>query len=272
MSSTKGTSRSNLAAIKPEPKSTTEKTLKPSDQIRQRATKELVLAFSGPLGCGIASVVDQTKALLSNAGYEVHTIKISNFIKEHIESGLIQLNDQERYKQSKAGRYERLQDGGNQLRRRFKTPDILAEFAIKHIASHRTSQIPVGSEITAYTPPRVAYLVDQLKHDAEVQLLRMVYGNMFYLVGVISVAEKRRRRLLQDNVAEAEVGALMERDRKELDDCGNADKFGQQLEKTLQLADFFIRNDHPNSDCLNEQIQRFINLIQSNGQILCIRS
>lgn len=238
---------------------------KPSDQISKRASKELVLAFSGPLGCGISSVIDETESILVTANYRVERIKVSNFIEESLARGIIEID--ESTFQGKMERYVRLQNAGNALRRKFATPDVLAEFAIKEIADRRTSKIPENNGLlTSYVPERVAYLLDQLKNDAEVNLLRAVYGNLFYLFGVISVDNKRKARLLAEDISESEVGSLMERDRKEVDESGKSDKFGQQLESALQLADFFIRNDHPNSDSLKHQIMRLIDLIHGvNG-------
>jgi deoxycytidylate deaminase len=72
---------------------------------------------------------------------------------------------------------------------------------------------------------------------------------------VLSVSTRRKARLKDDGVNESEISELVERDRRQ------ADKHGQQLDKTLQLADFFIRNDHANAEALSKQIRRFCDLI-----------
>jgi Deoxycytidylate deaminase len=235
----------------------TEKAVKrPRDAIAERRSKELVIAFAGPIGCGINAVKEQFLELLETSGYEVHPIKISAYIKECLKKGIVKAtiaNSSDR-----ADRYIILQDAGNDLRK--IQSDILAEYAIQKIAEIRTAQIePEIENLTDYVPVRTAYLIDQLKHQDEVSLLRAVYGNLFYLFGVLSTSTRRANRLKGEGVKNR-ISELMERDRKQ------REKNGQQLDKTLQLADFFIRNDHANTDALEFQVKRSIDLIHGvNG-------
>ncbi len=99
-----------------------------------------------------------------------------------------------------------------------------------------------------------------MKHQDEVTLLRAVYGNLFYLFGILSTSARRANRLKEDGIPKNSISELVERDRKQ------REKNGQQLDKTLQLADYFIRNDHANVDALEYQIKRAIDLIHGfNG-------
>lgn len=226
---------------------------RPKDVIAERKSQELVIAFAGPIGCGINVVKDKISELLVSSGYEVHHIKISEYLEQSLpRESLKSAGD-------KADRYISLQDIGNQLRGGHQS-DILAEYAIKKIAEQRTKAIPEEIEVTEYVPTRVAYLIDQLKHQDEVALLRAVYGNLFYQFGVLSTSSRRAGRLKAEGVPEQRISELMERDRRQ------REKNGQQLDKTLQLADFFIRNDHANVDALEYQIKRAIDLIHGlNG-------
>lgn len=236
---------------------------KPSELFSTRQSQELVLAFSGPIGCGIKTVIERATEILTGSGYEVFHIKLSAFIEKAIQTKLAKAENRS---PSPEAYYYKLQDGGDDLRTRFGG-DILAEYAIKRIAEIRTEKATAASEdpkkvkIKDYVPQRFAYIVDQLKHPDEVVLLRTVYRNLFHLIGVISVDERRRHRLVTaGKIPEKSVSALMERDRKE------EDASGQQLEKTLQLADFFVRNDRHNIKVLHAQIERFIKLIHGyNG-------
>lgn len=241
---------------------------KPAELFSTRRSKEMVLAFSGPIGCGIKTVIQRTSEILENAGYEVFPIKLSQFIELSIEKGLAEVKDAPHRKdKTPEGRYYRLQDGGDYLRTKFGG-DILAEYAIKQIAEIRTENAKEAAQdqdninIKEYVPKRFAYLIDQLKHPDEVALLRTVYRNLFHLIGVISVDERRRHRLVTaEHILEKNVSSLMERDRKEEEDSG------QQLEKTLQLADFFVRNDRPNIQILQNQLERLIKLIHGHNGI-----
>ncbi|MFJ1253848.1 anti-phage dCTP deaminase [Cupriavidus sp. CuC1] len=233
---------------------------KPIEQFKRRESAELVIAFAGPIGSGIKSVIDQADQRLQALNYKVHRIKLSGFIDAALRAGTINLGALPTL--GKADRYIRLQDGGYALRERF-APDILAEWAVREIVGVRAEGMPaeLDERPKDFVPVKVAYLIDQIKHPAEVELLRAVYRNLFYLVGVVSVASSREQRLLQEGVAMANVSELMERDRRQ------EHENGQQLDKALQLADFFIRNDRGNLDPIKEQIARFLSLLHGENGI-----
>jgi len=229
---------------------------RPSEAIASRKSRELVIAFAGPIGCGINTAKEHVTDVLKNSGYVVHEIKISEYLVECLKNKVV-ASSGEIYT-SGFERYIQMQDTGNFLRN--VQSDILAEYAIKKIAEIRTADIPGEIDVTEYVPDRVAYLVDQLKHPDEVALLRAVYGNLFYLFGVLSVSARREGRLEAEGIDATRISELVERDRKQIE------KHGQQLDKALQLADFFIRNDHANVEALVKQIRRFVDLIHgANG-------
>lgn len=231
---------------------------RPKDVINERKSKELVIAFSGPIGCGIGYVKNKVKDQLESAGYVVHIIKISDYLKDCINEGLIKNVSNENLEG--ADRYIKMQDAGNFLRS--VQNDFLAEYSIQRIAEIRTAIIPDDvQQVTDFVPNRVAYLIDQLKHPSEVQLLRAVYGNLFYLFGVLSTSSRREARLAEEGIPSGRISELVERDRKQ------PDKNGQQLDKCLQLADFFIRNDNANADSTAFNIKRFIDLIHGENGV-----
>lgn len=228
---------------------------KPKDVIADRRSKELVIAFAGPVGCGIPTVKSKLTEILASSGYVIKEIKISDYIQQCLDNRVIQ-NDtasDDRY-----GRYVKLQEAGNALRT--IQSDLLSEYAIKEIAEHRTSKIGDEVETDDYIPLRTAYIIDQLKHQDEVTLLRAVYGNLFYLFGVLSTSSRREARLRDEGVDKSKISELIERDRKQ------REKNGQQLDKTLQLADFFVRNDYANVVSIEAQLNRANDLIHGvNG-------
>lgn len=230
---------------------------RPSEAISSRKSKELVIAFAGPIGCGINTAKEHVTDVLKGAGYLVHEIKISEYLVECLKGGVVASGGE--IFTSGADRYVQMQNTGNILRG--VQGDILAEYAIQKIAEIRTAAIPKEiTEVTDYVPERVAYLIDQLKHPDEVALLRAVYGNMFYLFGVLSVSARREGRLEAEGIDTTRISELVDRDRKQIE------THGQQLDKALQLADFFIRNDHANVEALVTQIRRFVDLIHgANG-------
>lgn len=223
--------------------------------IQSRASQELVVALSGPLGCGIAYVREAIERAVSSRGYEVVHIKLSRLFTEldrELASESPIASDSNEY-----GRISRLQELGNSLRGKFGE-DIGAQLAIKAISIDRATRQP-GKKIDEIEPSRVVYVVDQLKHPKEAALLKSIYGNLFYTVGVLCGHKRRKKNLEQLGVTPQDAELLMERDRKE------SDKNGQQLEKTLKLADFFLRNSHHNTSVLDLVVQRFVGLIHGDN-------
>lgn len=158
----------------------------------------------------------------------------------------------------------KLQDGGNLLRN--FTSSYLAEHAVQEIVVKRGEQrhelVGPDGDPQEYVPPRTAYLIDQIKHPDEVAMLRIVYRKLFHLIGVISVADKREARLLNVERAQpSEISQLMERDRRQEDDNG------QQLDKALKLADFYISTDAGTTASLQRKLRRFIGLLHGENGI-----
>lgn len=232
----------------------------PSDEQRsprrlnlsERESAELIVGFSGAIGSGLDHVVEQTRELLKAAGYSIEYIKLSSYIEKFArEEGL--LTNNVAIAVNSPDRFDTLQTAGNALRSKFSN-HVLAKLAVSKIANHRSEQTPPNQDVRSTTPKKVAFLIDQLKHPAEVELLRQVYGNLFYLVGVFASEEQRRRNLtatLNPNDAQR----AMDRDRRENED------HGQQLDKTLKLADLFVRNTDENRSSTRKQLQRFFELI-----------
>lgn len=85
---------------------------------------------------------------------------------------------------------------------------------------------------------RRAYIVSSLKHPAEVETLRMIYPEGFYLIAVHEDPDDRLTRLTKvKGVPEPKAKELMERDKD-----GHV-RFGQRVAAAFHLADFFVRVD-----------------------------
>lgn len=236
---------------------------KPIDALKGRESQELILGFAGPIGSGVDLVVKDAQIVLEKNGYTVEVIKLSKILDELIKNSTIPLAniDKDTDSNAVASRYLKLQNAGNYLREKFKG-DVLAEIAISSISTKRMKANPEADNPLDAHPKKCAYLIDQLKHQDEVALLRRVYGNLFFLAGVFCSEPQRKKNLTSaKKMTAASAIRLMERDRK--DDLGH----GQQLEKTLKLADLFIRNTNFQSDNVQFQIDRFINLIHGQNGI-----
>ncbi len=224
------------------------------DRLRSRESKEIVIAFAGPIGVGIQSVIGKTRASLLDLGYShVKHVKLSNFLAEKLSSGDLQSINVSEGNSARFNHYRRLQQAGRDLRERTENMQVLAEYAVQQIVFDRENNRELGKDVDH---ARVAYLIDQVKRPEEIELLRALYRNLFYLVGVTKPYKQRRKVLEDEGVYEEETEELMEIDRNE------EGKGGQRLDKTLHLADFFIRNDS-NID-KRDSIKRFLNLIHGD--------
>lgn len=229
------------------------------DKFAARKSKELVIAFAGPIGCGIASVINITAAGLKSMGYaEVITIKLSDFLTQSQADGNIPAPEPYPGKSVKYSRYRNLQRAGMDLRLATENQAILAEFAIKKIVLDRgMRQAAVASDdVAPVVPGRVAYLIDQVKRPEEIALLRALYRNLFFVIGVTKTYSDREAALDLEGVKLEEFEELIEVDRNEDAETG------QRLDKTLHLSDFFLRNDYG----VNKQdsITRFLHLIHGD--------
>jgi len=225
----------------------------PKKTIEDRQTQELILAFCGPIGSGVSTVAKMFAEIFDNYDYEVVYIKISELIA--------QVGEEQGYTVEKdkmkdyGSRIQELQQAGNFLRKKFEK-NILAQLAIQKIAIERAKRDNSTQDNFSQESRRIVYIIESLKHPDEVEFLRMLYGNMFYLVGVLCVESIRESRLVEGKHIDKElVTQIMERDKAE------DEKYGQQTNKTTYHADFFIRNNHENVQQLEKTIKRYLDLI-----------
>lgn len=236
------------------------------DKFHARKSEELVIAMAGPIGCGIGEMADSLEDRLRERGYvDVVRIKLSAFLEDAITEGLVPQWNDESGKSPRYNKYRRLQEAGKALRRATKNPAILAEYAARAIVVDRTKRSSPRTELTQndgpVKPSRVAYIIDQVKRPEEVELLRALYRNLLYLVGVTRIHGKRLAALESELVTQDEVQGLMTIDQSE------SGKDGQQLDKTLHLADYFLRNDSMTSAEKQSKLNRFLNLVHGDKAV-----
>lgn len=222
--------------------------------LKGRASQEFVIGVMGAVGCGLPRIVTEFDEQLQKLDYKVVRIKVSEFISIQIDKGTVTIPTGDT-----SNRFLKYQSGGNELRRLFGN-EIMAEYAVSQIGRHRLVIDPELKDL-AKEPPRVAYIIDQIKHPAEVELLRTIYRNNFYLVGVMSLEANRKTRLTDDGLRPAVIEAIVSRDRKE------GAKFGQQLEKAFKLADYFMHHPLGDQELVPAQVKRFLDLTHGDNAI-----
>lgn len=240
-------------SVKEQDTSTTTHISKPIDDIKARRSQELIIGLCGAIGSGTRDLEKNLALALEQNGYKVEIIKISDLIPN--------IKSYEKINALPTGydRYEALQNAGNELREKYGN-SVLAEIAVKEIIGRRATHTEGIELTTGKTKQKIAYIVNQLKHDEEAQLLQTVYRQNFYMIGINSTEHQRRSLLKISSISDKNINTLIERDRKEAEDSG------QQVEKTFHQADYFIHNDG-DIKSLKEEVLRFIDLVHGiNGK------
>jgi deoxycytidylate deaminase len=224
--------------------------------IRERRSQELVIALCGAMGSGIKNLQSSLSSGLEQHGYHVEHIILSSLLAK-CKSPSENINDLRGY-----ARYEQLQNLGDSLRKELGN-SIAAELAIQEITILREARYgdptkPVDGALKI--KEKAAYIVDQVKNPEEIELLREVYKNNFYLIGLLRTEEERRRNLKDEGISETNITALIERDRKA------SENYGQQVEESLHKSDYFIRNIDAKSEISNS-VDRFIKLVHGTNHV-----
>lgn len=234
----------------------------PTLLIKGRETDELVIGLCGAVGSGVSTVGKIIAHQLSQYGYTTSFEKAT----EHIMSIKTPPETNSEFE-----RIYNLQTLGSEIRSEYGN-NYLSQLIIWGIAEERNKsgakqlkKAPgdIDHEEAAERTRRHVTIVDSLKNPAEVELLKMVYGSMFYMFGILCDDHERERRLKNkgNGMEPHEAKQLMERDKQEKEDNG------QHVLKTLQLADFFVRNNNRAKTATETSVDRFIQLILRQNNI-----
>src|SRR5206468_4100854 len=94
-------------------------------------------------------------------------------------------------------------DAGNKARSEARRGDFLAIAAVAEISRKRDKRKPAPFSKTAY-------IFVSLKRPEEVSALRRIYGPGFYLIGISTTRDERRKYLHEDkNIESSQVDALI---------------------------------------------------------------
>src|SRR6185436_15281814 len=139
----------------------------------QNEPVELVFGLAGPVGTRFSKVTDTLKDALVAVSYSTQTIRLSSFLPEYnLSDGKATIELKNRPEDERIRSH---QDGGNALRNAVGNKAALAIRAIQEIAE--TCTLP---------PQRSAYVLHSLKRPEEVEQLRAVYDEGFFLIAVVA--------------------------------------------------------------------------------------
>lgn len=196
---------------------------------------ELVIGIVSAVGTESTRVIGPLTDRLRGFGYCVEEIRVSSILPAP---------------KSTASEYDRIKHymhEGDKLRESSKNNAILAAGVVQKISEKRNG-----------IPTKKAYIINSLKHPREVEFLRKVYGNGFYLIGIHADVKRRHKYLTADKSCNQEqANELIKIDEDESFD------HGQKTRDTYHLADFFL-NFGKNDDQIKNGLQRFLELIFSH--------
>lgn len=256
----------NLFEEESKPKTTSKKPKKDDLTISDTYTEELVFGLCGPIGSPIHKVTEVFKEILeTNYKYECEIIRISEFIQADMQRedpGKVAFKDE-------YDKLNKLIDAGDDIRKRIR-PSYLAELAIEKIAISRTNELDITEkkkieqntgERIHYQSRRKCFLIDSIKNQHELDILKEVYRDLFYFIGVFSPKSKREEELQQNKgLKPHQAQLLIDKDSGENTDP-NYSYYGQTVRKTFPLADLFIRIDSNSEEPLRLKVKRFLHLV-----------
>jgi cytidine deaminase len=207
----------------------------------QPVDSELVIGIVSSVGTESNRVLTSLKDRLTGFGYDPVEIKVSSLIS----------STEQQIGSDEFQRIRYFMTMGDELRRKSKNNGILALGASKKISEVRPAE----------ESRKTAYIVNSLKHPEEVHVLRKIYQQGFYLLGIHADAKRRLAHLIDDKSIEPskamELTSIDEDERI---------KHGQKTRDTFHLADLFLSLGS-NDDQIKHSIQRFLELIFGNPHL-----
>jgi deoxycytidylate deaminase len=212
-------------------------------------TEELVIALCGPIGSPLHDVAEKLEEMLAQPfGYrKCNVIRLSSFINEYA------LRANRDVAIGGAKRRHGLISLGNEMREVFGH-GVLAELAVHQIRVGR-QQHGQDESSGQFLPRRECHIIDSIKNQEELELLRTVYREALYVVGVFAPVENRAKSLESQGLSGPEVAELMDRD------SGEELAGGQTVAETFPQCDFFLRMDSNTGTQLRARVERFLHLI-----------
>lgn len=223
--------------------------------VRPEAETELFIGLVGAVGSDLGGVVAELKSVFRGLEYDVQEIRMSAllrdipFLKKRLSAHANWAEHQ---------RITKHMDAGNTLRAKIEDGGALAAAALNYVRAFR------GNDVLH----RRVFIFNSLKHPGEVSLLRVTYGERFFLISAYEHGAARQRTLskaIRKSYVKNPAGSgpetqeaadelalkLMTRDEQDPDG-----EYGQSVRKAFPMADVFVRLGKS-----GEEIRRFVHLL-----------
>jgi len=216
-----------------------------------KADPDIFIGIVSLVGIDKTLVISTLETKFKYFGYDFVHIRLSDLFKKiakHI--GSLCLDNV-----LPKDRIEKYIEFGNYIRKISNQNDFWAQETIWHI---------IHTEPETKTRP-IVYVIDQLKTEAELDLLESAYGKAFFQISIYSSRNRRVDYLAKEKAKaenkrdgfpyRAEAEALVNRDYKE------AFSYGQKVSKIFELADFIVNIDNKEEHPIEQQVGRFVELL-----------
>lgn len=225
---------------------------------------ELVFGLVAPIGTDLGPTLNAMQSFLERERYDVEVIKVTDLYEKFtslidppIELKHTPLED----------RYRSFIAFGNAVRAQTGDDGSLAMAVIEEIVRRRIAY--EGESEHRYS--RKAWLVSQFKRKEEIDLMRSVYGRLFFQVSVYSTKSARSDNLsrkIADSHSDGDVDAYksIATELVRTDENERRVEHGQRVGKVFSDADFIVNAD-ANQPQVGEQCDRFLELIFGNNKI-----
>jgi deoxycytidylate deaminase len=231
-----------------------------ADSTKKIDFPELFFGFVAPIGADIQPSLREFRRCLEGQSYRVVEVKVTDvfaLFKRYVPPKKALSTE------SELKRYETYIAYGNQLRAAFQD-DILAASAIRRVMDKRLKLSKEGQF------SRLAFLIHQFKRKEEIELLRNVYGRLFFQVSIYSRRGARvdylsRKFANSNNRSSARqyrdsAESLIVRDENQIEE-----KHGQRVASIFHDADFIVNSDA--AEPVDLQIARFCELLFGSNAI-----
>ncbi|MFT0879654.1 anti-phage dCTP deaminase [Rhodopseudomonas sp. G2_2311] len=214
---------------------------------------ELFFGLVAPIGVDLVETVQPLKRLLEQFGYNVETVKVTDLFR-NIDYCNVELQDKPSER-----RFRSYIEFGNRLREITGDDAICASLAIDKIAKSR-GEDPTDRQARQ----RQAYIIHQFKRKEEIELLRSVYGKLFFQISVYSSKNERTdafaHRIARDHKStDIDKYKSIADELIKLDEDQGEDSHGQRVRNVFHLADLIINKDI--SEPQLDQLDRFVRLL-----------
>lgn len=212
----------------------------PDEAAGDRSRPELVIGIVAAAGTPIERITGSLNTVLKKSGYEPETLHLSRYTKR------FSLDSPEAPPNASYVDYlQSSMERGTEAREATGRDDVLALTAIADIHQKR------GDGGNTSTPN--CFVLRQLKHPAEIHLLRETFGDIFFVIGFYMPRSGREIHLSDRGVSEKEIKELIDRDEYE------GTEFGQRFRDTFHLSDAFVHCG--DKDECEQELDRLFSLV-----------